>query len=109
MCGGRADGAVGPGRGGDGVGRSRHADVPFSALTGEGMDVLLATIDGALRSDPIVDAELRVPQHEGAALGHREAGMIVNAREYEGNLVRLNVSGPASLVGQMRRFRQRSK
>jgi GTP-binding protein HflX len=79
--------------------------LPFSALTGEGMDALLAAIDGALRSDPIVDAELRVPQHEGAALAAIEAGMIVHARKYEGNLVRLTVSGPASLVGRMRRFR----
>ena len=77
----------------------------LSALTGEGMDALLAAIDGALHSDPIVDAELRVPQHEGAALAAIEAGMVIHAREYEGNLVRLSVSGPASLVGRMRRFR----
>ena len=77
----------------------------LSALTGEGMDALLAAIDGALHSDPIVDAELRVPQHEGAALAAIEAGMVIHAREYEGNLVRLTVSGPASLVGRMRRFR----
>jgi GTP-binding protein HflX len=81
--------------------------VPLSALTGEGMDTLLAAIDGALHSDPIVDAELRVPQHEGAALAAIEAGMVIHEREYEGNLVRLTVSGPASLVGRMRRFRQR--
>ena len=59
----------------------------------------------ALHSDPIVEAEFRVPQHEGAALAAIEAGMIVHSREYEGNLVRLSVSGPASLVGRMRRFR----
>jgi len=33
--------------------------------------------------------------------------MVIRAREYEGNLVRLTVSGPASLVGRMRRFRSR--
>ena len=71
------------------------------------MDALLAAIDGALHSDPIVDAELRVPQHEGAVLAAIEAGMVVHTREYEGNLVRLTVSGPASLVGRMRRFRSR--
>jgi len=80
-------------------------EVPVSALTGEGMETVLLAIDGALHSDPIVEAELRVPQHEGAALAAIEAGMIVRLREYEGNLVRLNVSGPASLVGRMRRFR----
>jgi GTP-binding protein HflX len=79
--------------------------VALSATTSEGVDDLLAAIDAALHSDPIVDAELRVPQHEGAILAAIEAGMIVHAREYEGNVVRLNVSGPASLVGRMRRFR----
>jgi hypothetical protein len=33
----------------------------------------------------------------------------VHTREYEGNVVRLNVSGPASLVGRMRRFRARGQ
>ena len=66
---------------------------------------MLAAIDAALHSDPIVEAELRVPQHEGAVLAAIEAGMVVHTREYEGNVVRLSVSGPASLVGRMRRFR----
>jgi hypothetical protein len=35
--------------------------------------------------------------------------MVVHAREYEGNVVRLTVSGPASLVGRMRRFRVRGE
>jgi GTP-binding protein HflX len=83
------------------------AGVAVSALTGEGIPALLAAIDAALHSDPIVDAELRIPQHEGAALAAIEAGMIVHSRDYEGNLVRLSVSGPASLVGRMRRFRAR--
>jgi GTP-binding protein HflX len=81
--------------------------VPVSALTGEGIPALLAAIDAGLHSDPIVEAELRIPQHEGAVLAAIDAGMIVHSREYEGNLVRLNVSGPASLIGRMRRFRQR--
>ena len=85
------------------------AAVALSALTGEGMDDLLAAIDAALHSDPIVEAELRVPQHEGAILAAIEAGMIVHTREYEGNVVRLSVSGPASLVGRMRRFRVREE
>ena len=88
------------------VGGDRTA-VAVSAVTGEGVDDLLAAIDAALHSDPIVDAELRVPQHEGAALAAIEAGMVVHTREYEGNLVRLTVSGPASLVGRMRPFRAR--
>jgi GTPase len=89
-----------------GVGDS-GAQVAVSALTGEGLDAILAAIDTALHSDPIVEADLRVPQHEGAALAAIEAGMIVHSRDYEGNLVHLTVSGPASLVGRMRRFRTR--
>jgi GTPase len=83
------------------------AAVALSALTGEGSEALLRAIDEALKSDPIVEAELRVPQHEGAVLAAIDAGMIVHEREYEGNLVRLSVSGPASLIGRMRRFRSR--
>ena len=84
---------------------SENEKVAVSALTGEGIPALLAAIDNALYSDPIVDADFRVPQHEGAALAAIEAGMVIHTREYEGNLVRLTVSGPASLVGRMRRFR----
>jgi GTPase len=87
--------------------KAESAGVLLSALTGEGIPALLAAIDAALHSDPIVEAELRIPQHEGAVLAAIEAGTIVHSREYEGNLVRLNVSGPASLIGRMRRFRQR--
>jgi GTP-binding protein HflX len=79
--------------------------VAVSAITGEGIPALLGAIDAALHSDPIVDAELRVPQHEGAVLAAIEAGMVIHTRRYEGNLVHLTVSGPASLVGRMRRFR----
>ncbi len=82
-------------------------EVAVSARTGEGMDALLRAIDRALHSDPVIDAELRVPQQEGAVLAAIEAGMIVHSREYEGNLVRLTVSGPASLVGRLRPYRLR--
>jgi GTPase len=82
--------------------------VAVSALTGEGVDALLSAIDAALYSDPVIEAELRVPQQEGAALAAIDAGMIVHARAYEGNIVHLRVSGPASLIGRMRRFKVRS-
>jgi GTP-binding protein HflX len=85
------------------------SEVAVSALAGEGMDALLAAIDRALQSDPVIEAELRVPQQEGAVLAAIEAGMIVHSREYEGNLVRLTVSGPASLVGRLRNYRQRDE
>lgn len=87
---------------------TRGGEVAVSARTGEGMDRLLEAIDAALHSDPVVEAELRVPQQEGAVLAAIEAGMVIQSRAYEGNLVRLKVSGPASLVGRMRRFRVRA-
>jgi GTP-binding protein HflX len=80
-------------------------EVAVSAAVGEGMDALLKAIDAALFSDPILAAELRVPQHEGAVLAAIEAGMVVHSRAYEGNLVRLSVSGPASLLGRLRKYR----
>jgi len=90
------------------VGRTGSTgEIAVSALTGEGMDALLAAIDAALHSDPILSAELRVPQQEGAVLAAIEAGMNVRSREYEGNVVRLAVSGPASLMGRLRRYRMR--
>ena len=86
----------------------RHqAEVLVSAQTGEGVDVLLAAIDNALFSDPVIETELRVPQSDGAALAAIESGMVIHTRAYEGNLVRLSVSGPASLVGRLRKYRTR--
>jgi GTP-binding protein HflX len=85
------------------------AEVAVSARTGEGMDALLAAIDRTLHSDPVIDVELRVPQQEGAVLAAIEAGMVVHRREYEGNFVRLTVTGPASLVGRLRQYRMREE
>jgi GTP-binding protein HflX len=82
-------------------------EVAVSAQTGEGIEALLTALDQALQSDPVVEAELRVPQQEGGVLAAIEAGMLVHSREYAGNLVRLKVSGPASLVGRLRKYRVR--
>jgi GTP-binding protein HflX len=84
-------------------------EVVVSAQTGEGMDALLAAIDKALYSDPLIEAELRVPQSDGAALAMIEAGMVVHSRNYEGNIVRLVASGPASLMGRLRKYRLRDE
>ena len=92
------------------VGRAESTgEVAVSARTGEGMDALLKAIDAALHSDPILSAELRVPQQEGSVLAAIEAGMVVHSRTYEGNLVLLAVSGPASLMGRLRKYRQRDE
>jgi len=84
-------------------------EVAVSAQTGEGMEALLAAIDRALHTDPLLEAELWVPQQEGGVLAAIEAGMVVHSREYQGNLVRLTVSGPASLVGKLRKYRARAE
>jgi GTP-binding protein HflX len=86
-----------------------RGEVAVSARTGEGMDALLKAIDQALHSDPVIEAELRVPQQEGGVLAAIEAGTIVHKREYEGNMVRLAVSGPASLLGRLRKYRLRDE
>jgi len=68
--------------------------VTVSAKSGEGID--------ALTADPLVDADLVVPQSEGAVLAAIEAGMVIHSRAFEGDLVHLSVRGPASLVGRIR-------
>ena len=85
----------------------RHPEVTVSAQTGEGMDGLLEAIDKVLYSDPVIETEMRVPQSAGSALASIEAGMVIHERQYEGNLVRLRVSGPSSLVGRLRKYRVR--
>jgi GTP-binding protein HflX len=76
--------------------------VTVSAKSGEGIDALLKAIDEALTADPLVDADLVVPQSEGAVLAAIEAGMVIHSRAFEGDLVHLSVRGPASLVGRIR-------
>jgi len=84
-------------------------EVAVSAQTGEGIEALLAAMDETLISDPLIDADLRVPQHEGGVLAAIEGGMVVHNRAYEGNLVHLSVTGPASLVGRLRQYRLRDR
>jgi GTP-binding protein HflX len=87
--------------------RPHHGEVLVSAQTGEGTVALLEAIDSALHSDPVIEAELCVPQGDGAALAAIDAGMVVHRRTYDGNLVRLGVSGPVSLLGRLRKYRVR--
>ena len=86
-----------------------RGEVLVSAREGEGLEDLLLAIDQALQSDPVLEADLRVPQKEGAVLASIEAGMVIHQRVYEGNMVHLQVSGPASLLGRLRRFRVESR
>jgi GTPase len=58
--------------------------------------------------DPILEHHFQIPQSEGDALAALEAGALIRDREYEGNLVRMTVAGPGSLLGRYRRFRKTS-
>ena len=87
-----------------GAGKGR---VAVSGLTGTGLAELLAAIDEALVVGPLVEAEFRVPQSEGAVLASLEAGAVVSGERFEGNLKYFHAVGPASLLGRYRRFRER--
>jgi GTP-binding protein HflX len=76
--------------------------IAVSARTGDGLAGLLAAIDEALTVDPLMDAELTVPQADGGTLAAIEAGMVIHQRAFEGDVVHLSVRGPASLVGRIR-------
>jgi len=78
--------------------------VPISAKMRSGLDALMARIDEELVQDPIIEQRFQVPQAEAEALAALEAGAVVTEREYEGNLVKMTVAGPASLLGRYRRF-----
>jgi GTPase len=80
--------------------------VLVSAKEGTGIDALMERIDAELMKDPILEQRFQIPQSEGDALAALEAGALIRDREYEGNLVRMTVAGPASLLGRYRRFRK---
>jgi GTP-binding protein HflX len=82
--------------------------VCVSAQTGQGIDHLLQIIDEALTADPLIDAELTIPQADGALLAAIEAGTVIHSRAFEGDTVHLSVRGPASLLGRVRQQLTRS-
>jgi len=90
-----------------GVGRNGPVRVAVSGLTKTGLPGLLAAIDEALVADPLVEAEFRLPQSEGAALAALEAGAVLGEKSFEGNLVYFTARGPASLLERYRKFRDR--
>ncbi len=82
--------------------------IPVSAQQHTGLDQLLLAIDAALTADPLVEANFRLPQSEGAILASLEAGALVEDKRFEGNLVFLRARGPASLLQRYRRFRAKA-
>jgi GTP-binding protein HflX len=72
--------------------------VGISALTGAGIDELLAVIDEALRLDPIVRTTLRLPAADGAALAMlHEYGRVLATRYLEDGEVEVEVEIPESV------------
>jgi len=77
-----------------------------SAKDGTGIDALVERIDQELMKDPVIEGHFQIPQSEGTALAALEAGAVIRDRVYDGNLVRMTIAGPASLLGRYRRFRK---
>jgi GTP-binding protein HflX len=68
-----------------------------SALTGDGMQGLVAAIDEVLPFDPIVRAKLRIPLSEGARISSvHEFGRVLETR-YNGNWCEMDAEIPESL------------
>jgi GTPase len=82
--------------------------VAVSGLKKLGLDNLLAAIDAALIVDPVIERKFRLPQSEGAVLAALEAGAIVDAKRFEGNLAFVTARGPASLLNRFHRFQERA-
>ncbi len=71
--------------------------VAVSALTGQGIDRLLAAIDAVLPFDPIIRATLRLPQGEGARISMvHDLGRVLETR-YVGDSCEMEVEIPESL------------
>jgi GTPase len=86
-------------------GASLPADaLPVSALTHEGLDLLLQAIDGALIADPLIEGRFRIPQADGRVLAALERGATLTEQTFEGEDVQLTAVGPSSLLGRYRRY-----
>lgn len=83
--------------------------IAISAREHIGLETLMTRLDEELVLDPLLEQRFQIPQSEGDVLAALEAGTVIHDREYEGNLVRLTVTGPASLLGRYREFRQSSR
>src|SRR6185312_6558804 len=78
--------------------------VQVSAVTGAGLDQLLAHVDAALTADPVGTLDVSIPQNEGKLLAMVEGRGKILKREYTGDRVELTVEGPSSLLRQVQSF-----
>jgi len=93
---------LGSATGGAGAGLGRA--VAVSALTGQGIDRLLAAIDEVLALDPIVRAKLTLDAGDGATLALlHEFGRVLETR-YAGHRVVVDAEVPESLRRRLANF-----
>jgi GTP-binding protein HflX len=90
-----------------GIPMGAPGSIAVSGLKKQGLDHLLAAIDTALVADPLIEMRFRLPQSEGAVIAALDAGAIVEAKHFEGNLAYITARGPASLLNRFRRFQER--
>jgi GTP-binding protein HflX len=90
-----------------GIPMGAPGSIAVSGLKKQGLDHLLAAIDAALVADPLIEMRFRLPQSEGAVIAALDAGAIVEAKHFEGNLAYITARGPASLLNRFRRFQER--
>jgi GTP-binding protein HflX len=83
--------------------------IPVSGLTGQGLEGLLVAMDAALVADPLTTASFRIPQAEGRVIAALERGATIERQRFEGNLLYMMATGPASLLHRYRRFLARSE
>jgi GTP-binding protein HflX len=82
---------------GEAAGHANTRGVAISALTGAGIDKLLAAIDEALPLDPIVRATFRLSAGDGASMALlHEFGQVIETR-YDGEYCELEAEIPESL------------
>jgi GTP-binding protein HflX len=86
-----------------GAGHAQVRAVAISALTGDGVDALLAAIDDVLPLDPIVRATLELDAGDGATIALVHQFGRVLATHYEGGRVRLEAEIPESLQRRLKR------
>lgn len=85
------------------LGQEPYAAVPISAVTGEGLDVLISAIEGLLRSAAIL-ATIRIDPAHGQARSwlHQNSDVMHEEVDPETGGVTLKVSLSASELGQFR-------
>lgn len=79
-----------------------------SAVTGEGLDELLARIDAALSVDPLLRLRLRLPVSDGRHLSLVQAGgRVLHSQVLDGHLL-LEADLPQSLARRLEAFVDKS-